>query len=614
MSKQYHTATNEPHESDHEATQRPAATGKRLAIEIVLSVLTILAICFLPALHLFVSNLEEMELKELMGSVYLFAAIGVGLFAILRLIIRKRPYFAGCVAAVVTFFMVNYSMVTSLFRTFIPDYLVANILSLVAVVLLIAGSVVLFAHLCKKEFNGRAIMTILCIVFIGLLIYNGITCFVKMHESPEAEPVDLPEISGLSDDLLKDDPVIEETIIAQNSPESAAPLATLVPETPTPDPVSNSEAPVETATPEPTEEPVEKTKEPNIYLLVFDEYGSMGAMEKYYGYDAEPFRAFLRTANINWSEHSYSMTRETKYCMTDLNMMDYVSYKKSVATLKTYRRNSTIKKVFGQKLGYNLYQFSTATTWFATIPNLRDSKTMSTFQKTTIDGVETDQILRQQSIFGAFDDLIGALTPQEQIKGDSESLKKYGFYSSDEIRASKAYKNYEYNDVARAVLSTLDFWEEESNFRSTEKRMIVSYIKSPHVPFIFDEFGQVRTMGVRMNWKDPKYYYGQYLFITKHLEVIFKTIISNDPESVIIVLSDHGIRSHEQNYAKVTAKDDCWVFLALYYQGDTVDIEGVSPINLMRLVSTKLGVKLDPVQDYVTVDSLDDLSDVKYPR
>ena len=603
-------------DSDRRNEKRSArkGKGKRLALEIVLSVLTILAICFLPALHLFVSNAEEMELSELMGSVYLFMAIGLGLFAILRLIVRKRPYFAGCVTAVIIFLIVNFSLVSSLFKSFIPNYIAVSIVSLVFVLLLSVGSIVLFAHLCKKESNGRGIMAILCIVFIGLLLFNVVTYAVKMTAAPADEDVSLPEIAGLTDEPQDSSaPEEEDVVVVQGSAENTGTVATFAPETEKPDTTQNTEAPAATATPAPTETPVEKTKTPNIYLLVFDEYGSLGAMEKYYGYNAEPFRQFLRTANINWSEHSYSMTRETKYCMTDLNMMDYVSYHKSLSTLKSYRRNSTIKKVFADKLGYNLYQFSTATTWFVTVPNLRDSKTMKTFQKTTIDGVETDQILRQQSIFGTFDDLIGALTPQEQIKGDSESLKKYGFYSSDEIRASKAYKNYEYNDVAKAVLSTLDFWEDGSNFQSTEKRMVISYLKTPHVPFIFDEYGQVRSMGVRMNWEDPKYYLGQYLFITKHLEVIFKTIISSDPECIIIVLSDHGVRSHDQGFAKITAKDDCWVFMALYYQGDTVDIEGLSPINLMRLVSTKLGFRLDPVQDYVTVDSKDDLSDVKYP-
>ncbi len=613
---------NERYGTEPKGIKRPAkkGKGKRLALEIVLSVLTILAICFLPVLHLFVSNAEEMELGELLGrDFFLLVGIGLAAFVILRIIFRKRPYFAGCVAAVISFFMVNFSLVTSLFKSFIPNYLIANIIALVIVLLLVAGSVFLFLHLCKKESTGRGIMAVLCVVFIGLLLFNTVTYLIEFNRSsPDEESFELPEIEGLSDEQSSnpDALVTEEEIVIAVQPGDGNPVsaATFAPETPNPGTTVTETAPVETATPDPTEVPAEKTKEPNIYLLVFDEYGSLGAMEKYYSYNAEPFRQFMRTANINWSEHSYSMTRETRYSITDLNMMDYVSYHKSLSTLKNYRRNSTIKKVFGNKLGYNLYQFSTAATWFATVPSLRDSKTMKQFKKTTADGVESDQILRQQSIFGAFDDMIGALTPQDTITGNSESLKKYGFYSSDEIRASKAYKNHQYNDVAKAVLSTFDFWEEESNFQTTEKRMILSYLKTPHAPFMFDEYGQIRSFGVRMKWSDPKYYYGQYMFITKHIEVVFKTIISNDPESIIIVMSDHGVRSHDQGFVNITAKDDCWIFLALYYQGDKVDIEGMSPINLMRLISTKLGVKMDPVQDYVTVDSRDDLKDVDYSR
>ena len=594
--------------------------AKRLVLEIVLSVLTILAICFLPALHLYISNMEEMELNELMGSVYLFAAIGLGIFAILRVIIRKRPYFAGCVAAVVTFLMVNFSLLTTLFKTLIPNnYIAAIILSMVAAVLLVVGSIFLFLRLCKKESNGRSIMIVLCIVFIGLLLFNVVTCAVKMNGTTDEEDAELPQIEGLSDDE-EENPEISvpetEEATAEPSPDVTVPPETIAPETQQPDTVELTEAPVETPTPEPTATPVAKTKTPNIYLLVFDEYGAMGAMEKYYSYDAEPFRNFLRTAHVNWSEHSYSMTKETKVSMTDLNMMDYVAYRKrgNLSTLKSYRKNSTIKKVFSKKLGYQLYQYSTHYTWFISASNLRDSKTMAKFQKTTADGVETDQILRQQSIFGSFDDLIGALTPQDKIKGNSESLQKYGFYSADEIRESQAFKSHEYKNAANTVLNALEFWEDERNFQSTEKRMIVSYIKSPHVPFMFDEYGQIRSYGTRMYWKDPKYYYGQYLFITKHMEVILKTIISSDPESIIIIMSDHGVRAHDQGFIKITEKDNCWSFLALYYQGDEVDIEGMSPINVLRMIATNLGVKMDPVKDYVTVDSKDDLSDVNYKR
>ncbi len=629
MSKDNHTIEEEL-DLTPEKDPAPPEKGKkglRLAIEIILTVIAIVAICFLPAVHLYLSNVEELEFSELTGSfltgsVYMFIWIGLGLFAILRVIVRKRPYFAGCTAAVAVFLMVNFGYVRRLFASFITNYIAASIVSLLVVAILIAGVVFLFLHLCKKEFNGRAIMIVLCAVFVGLLIFNGVSYLVTREadveedlDDPETtqvaetdpEETEEPEETDDPDDIVVEpDPTEEpeETEIPGEDPGDEIPLETPAPAT---------EEPVVTPTPEPTEEPRKKTKTPNIYLIVLDEYASMGAMEKYYSYNCEPLRAFMRTAGINWSEHSYSMTNETKYCMTDLNMMDYVSYHRGTKRLKEYRTNSEIKKVFQKKLGYKLYQFSSSNTWFNKVASLRDSKTMKSF-KTTFDGVESDQIIKQESIFGTFDDLIGALTPQDKIGGNSESLKKYGFYSSDEIRKSKGYKDSELNYLANVFLNAFDFWENGKNFQSSEKRMILSYLKIPHVPFLFDEYGQIISHKSRMNWQDPKIYLGQYLYVTKHLEVIFKTLITNDPECIIIVTSDHGVRSHEQGFAKITAKDNCWVFLAMYNQGDPLDIEGMSPINLMRLIATKLGVKKDPVKDYVTVDSASDLSDVKYPK
>ena len=79
-------------------------------------------------------------------------------------------------------------------------------------------------------------------------------------------------------------------------------------------------------------------------------------------------------------------------------------------------------------------------------------------------------------------------------------------------------------------------------------------------------------------------------------------------------MSDHGVRSHNQGFANITNKDNCWNFNAVYFCGQPLDIEGMSSVNVMRLIATSLGVDMPPVKDPVTVDSADDLSDVVYPR
>lgn len=592
-----------------------------LLIEAILSLLAITAVSFLPTLHLFVSNAGALELRSLMSSVYLFAGIGVVLFVILRLLLRKRPFMAGCLATLIVFLLVNFSLLSDPLKLFIYNYAIANGLAILIMILLIVGGWFLFRRLCADPQVGRGILTVFTIVFLGLIAFNGIPYLFSRPAAVEAQEA-VTTVEQTPEPTSSPLPTMAPTVylMVEYKEETPAPLLThagdAVETTPGPTATpASTDTPEPTATPEPVATPF-KLNEPNIYLLLFDEYGSMGAMEKYYGYNCDAMRDFMRSVGINWSEHSYSMSRETKWSMTDLNMMDFVSYGKSWGTLRNMRNNSTIKKVFGDKLGYDLYQYSQNATWFGSLPSLRNSKNRANYKKTTMDGVESENIVKNQSILGAFENIFGSLTPQSEIKStnNSESLKKYGYYSKDEITSSSAFKKHTYHSDIKQVLDVLDFYENEDNFKGSQKRAIFSHIKCPHVPFYFDQYGQIRAFSQRMNWNKPEFYLDQYIFITKHIVTIFKTIISADPNSIIIILSDHGIRNHGQGFTNITKKDDCRIFLAVYYCGQPLDIEGMSSVNLMRYIATELGVDMPPVKEYVTKDSADDLSDVVFPK
>ena len=590
---------------------QPAGAAS-LITEILLSVIAILAVSFLPTLYLYTANYGSLKLSSLMGSVYLFAAAGLGLFALLRLILRRRPYLAGCFATAVVFFLVNFSLVSSPVKLVFRDYVVANVVSIVLTALLILGAWFLFRFLCRNPQNGHSVLLVLCIVFVGLVAFNAIQIPLKANAKAAAKAArkNAPVVTATPAPPTPKPTPHEEVVVEIPADVPNAEMAAALERTPVP---TSSPTPEPTPTPTPTPFAPDN---PNIYVLVFDEYGSMGAMEQYYNYDCTPMREFMRSAGINWTEHSYSMTSETKLCMTDLNMMDFVSYKKGKGTLVGYRRKSALKDVFGTQLGYTLYQCSENPAWFGYISSLRTRSVKDTFKKTTMDGVESHEIVKNQSILGAFESILGALTPTEEIQltGESESLKKYGYYSTAEIRSSSAFKKNRYHSDANNIMDILDFFEDESNFGKTaDKHAIFSYIRCPHVPFFFDEYGQIQAFGQRMNWNQPDFYLGQYKYITKHMVTIFKTIISNDPDSIIVMLSDHGVRTHNQSFCDISPKGDRWIFGAVYYCGEPLDIEGLAAVNIMRLIATKLGVELEQVHQYVTVDSAEDLSDVVWP-
>ena len=152
----------------------PADHGKSyLLIETVLSLLAIAAVSFLPTFHLFVSNAGVLKLGSLMSSVYIFVVIGVVLFIVLRILLRKRPFMAGCLATLITFLLVNFSLLSDPLKLIIYDYAIANGAAILIMILLIVGAWFLLRRLCADPQVGKGILTVFTIVFLGLIAFNG---------------------------------------------------------------------------------------------------------------------------------------------------------------------------------------------------------------------------------------------------------------------------------------------------------------------------------------------------------------------------------------------------------------------------------------------------------
>ncbi len=129
---------------------------------------------------------------------------------------------------------------------------------------------------------------------------------------------------------------------------------------------------------------------------------------------------------------------------------------------------------------------------------------------------------------------------------------------------------------------------------------LFNYIRQPHVPFMFDKYGKALPTNVKYWWKNPNYYLGQLKFITTHMMHVIDILLETDPDCVIIIQSDHGIRYRQLVFdtpAEKDEKDQYYVLNFVYYRGQKLDIEGLSPVNTYRTVLTKLGLDMPLVQD-----------------
>lgn len=559
-----------------------------LLLECAISLVLLFCVCFLPAFHLFAANAPALALKEQMPTVLLYFGIAVVLFAVLRLCCRRRPYFAGLLSAFVMFFLVNFSWLQFPFEQFVSNYVLVIVLALVLYALLIAGFVFLLLPLTKKASTGRGIAMIFCIMFCALLAVNAVTLGVNRSEAKREAALRA----------------------AQAANATAAPVAT------EPVPVTLAPAAEPTATPEPEEtarpQLFHEGDTPNIYYFILDEYATFTIMEQYYGYDNAEFRAYLEGLGFHISDSSYVLTADTSPNIVNALNLDYVSLRTHSAQWSKMRRESLLYAEL-QDLGYELLQSSTNASVLGYLPNMRNADHYAAYKSTTREGVVSDQIVRNNGLLGALDELLGSYQTADDLDADSESLRTYGYYSKDEIMTSDAYfdNNY-YMAQVRWVLEAFDFFENDDNYMETEKPLAVfSYMKCPHAPFVFDEYGRVMLLSQATNWRDPSLYINQYKFVTKHLSHIIAKIISFDPSCIIVLQSDHGVRKHGQLFAEeISSKDERQVLNAIYFCGMELDIEGQSPVNTLRLMLSTLGKDYPPVEDYVTADSLDDLSDV----
>ncbi len=391
--------------------------------------------------------------------------------------------------------------------------------------------------------------------------------------------------------------------LAACSLPAAQDLTPLRTATATPGPTP-SPTPVPTPTPAPTPEPFGL---PNVYMFVLDEYGAFDILEKYYKYDAGPFKSFLAQKGFNISRESYSTDRQTGYCVCDLMNIDHISFPYTPEQVQNAIDNAQLNQVFSG-MGYSLFQYSTNVSHFLNVTRLKTEEGRAAYAALAL----------REGFKGVYPSVPPALAGQLSesefgAKSDTGALNEWGFYPSNYIRGSKAYKNNKEYIKADAMLDIFDWYEDPGNYAPTQKpHVIYSYMAATHVPFLFDEYGGIRPNDDSRNWQDKEIYLGQYKFLYKRLIASVSTIIANDPDSIIIIMSDHGVRYHNKKM-RITDKESVRVFNAVYIKGEKHDIEGLSAINTMRYVLSLFegrGQDFPPVEDHVTSESPDDLTGI----
>ena len=302
---------------------------------------------------------------------------------------------------------------------------------------------------------------------------------------------------------------------------------------------------------------------PNIYYLIFDEYSSIDFMKKYYDYDNSAFTDYLESIGFNVSYTSHNESIMTSTITTNLVNLDYLVTNKMSNSEKHKKRKSSFLFNYLREKGYSI---------------------------TGVGGVET------YGLKNAASEYIDLKTKTVDGKAIVDIIFGRTFIYP-------LYRIPTYKIAEKRIVSTFQYLKDPNNYISNN--FIFCHIDCPHEPFYFNKDGY-NYDNPGANWKEQKYYLGQYIYATNNIIDIVKSIVENDPNSCIILQSDHSARasSDPDLFMEVFPLEDMSNILnAVYYKKEKIDIEGLSGVNTLRhVLNVVFGDNFEmldiPVDDY----------------
>jgi len=300
------------------------------------------------------------------------------------------------------------------------------------------------------------------------------------------------------------------------------------------------------------------TFDSNIYYLIFDEFGGYDNVERYCNYDNSLFYNSLQSLGFNVSKHSRNLTIYTDVEIPNLLNLELIntvdmSHNLRVQSLKSpflfslvkekdYQLNVVIDKIFQNHIPIEIinkdYEYKSGPSYF--------------YEETV-----NFLILKNTIIY---------------------PLINKTFYK----------RNDEITNMFNYVINS-------PNLQS-KQLFTFGYFTFPHSPWVVDEFGKNVDPRNYENWRNSKYYCDQMKYASKKIIEITKKIIKVDPNSIIIIQSDHGFRqpTHlnmlygEKNNLQEENIYETNILNAVYFKGEEMQIESLSGLDTLIKVFNKL--------------------------
>lgn len=292
----------------------------------------------------------------------------------------------------------------------------------------------------------------------------------------------------------------------------------------------------------------QNTDLPNFYYLIFDEYGGYDATQKYYGKDGSEDIAFFRDLGFNVSEDSYSATWLTVIETANLFHLDYIaSAEQPITETNKLRWNAPFFQLLQEK-GY------------------------------AIKGVGAESV-----------EMYGLLSAYETQPGQAETIEGKNFLElliDSTVFYPVRLQQDIYTNYREKVVESLNYFIENTD-TTKGGQFYLLHVNCPHMPFVFDAEGGALDLWESANWTDKKIYLGQREYMTWWMKRISQNLLERDPDSIIVLQSDHGFRGMVK-LAEIPEEYKHNILNNVYYRGKKLDIQGKTSINTLRTILNAL--------------------------
>lgn len=298
----------------------------------------------------------------------------------------------------------------------------------------------------------------------------------------------------------------------------------------------------------------------NIYYVLLDEYGGQENLKEYYDYDNQSFYDSMleRKFNVSYSsrnEEGFS----TVTIVPNLLNLDYVSEETMPEVERVQKFKNPYIYSFMKDKGYDVNVFS--------YPDMLDT--------------EGSKYSHGGESF--YEDKAGYF-----VLNNTAFVYIYNFWREQQKESETAPLSY-----GEELVQIMDeFTDLSDTIRWKQNNFSIGYFQTPHCPFFYDENGEEVNGDKYYEWIDKNYYLDYLKWTNKKIYEMVDKIIENDPQSIIIIQSDHGSRL-VRHIDEVTGEgwdDESDVYCeknvlnCVYFKGQKLDIEGLSGINTLRKV------------------------------